>query len=150
MFVVLSNHVRLVKICIFYFLLMIIVKKTWVYFLKQNSKVFNYFKKFKALVEKENGYSIKSLKTIESECCSNDFNEFYEYYGIKKLLTMPRSPQQNDMVERKNRSFLNMAKSMLKTKKMPKEFWVEAVDCAIYLSNRCPTKGLNGMTPQEA
>ena len=44
---------------------------------------------------------------------------------------MPRSPQQNDMVERKNRSFLNMAKSMLKTKKMPKEFWAEAVDCAI-------------------
>jgi len=110
---------------------MIIVKKTWVYFLKQNSKVFNYFKKFKALVEKESGYSIKSLKTIESECCSNDFNEFYEYYGIKKLLTMPRSPQQNDMVERKNRSFLNMAKSMLKTKKMPKEFWAEVVDCAI-------------------
>jgi len=43
-----------------------------------------------------------------------------------------------------------MARNMLKTKKMPKEFWAEAVDCAIYLSNRCPTKSLNGMTPQEA
>jgi hypothetical protein len=43
-----------------------------------------------------------------------------------------------------------MAKSMLKTKKMPKNFWAEAVDGAIYLSNRCHTKSLNGMIPQEA
>jgi hypothetical protein len=54
------------------------------------------------------------------------------------------------MVERKNRNILNMARSMLKTKKMPKDFWVDAVDYAIYLSNRCPTKSLNDMTPQEA
>jgi hypothetical protein len=99
---------------------------------------------------KKNGYSIKSLRTIESECCSNDFNEFYEYYDIKKLLTVPRSPQQNDMIERKNISFLSMAKSMLKTKKMPIKFWAEAVDCVIYLSNECPTKGLNDMTLKEA
>jgi len=33
---------------------------------------------------------------------------------------------------------------------MPKEFWDEAVDCVVYLSNRCLTKELNGMTPQEA
>jgi hypothetical protein len=51
---------------------------------------------------------------------------------------------------RKNRNIFNMARSMLKTKKMLKEFWVETVDCAIYLSNRCLNKGLNGMTPQES
>jgi len=39
---------------------------------------------------------------------------------------------------------------MFKTKKMSKEFWAEIVNYAIYLSNKCPTKGLNGMTPQEA
>jgi hypothetical protein len=43
-----------------------------------------------------------------------------------------------------------MARSMLKMKKMPKEFWAEAIDYAIYLSNRCPTKSLNGITSQEA
>jgi len=61
-----------------------------------------------------------------------------------------RSLQQNGMVKRKNKSILNVTKSLLKTKKMPKEFWAETVDCAIYLSNRCPTKNLNDMTPQEA
>jgi hypothetical protein len=54
------------------------------------------------------------------------------------------------MMERKNRSILNTARSMLKTKKMPKKFWAKAIDFAIYLSNRCPTKGLNNMTLQEA
>jgi hypothetical protein len=63
---------------------------------------------------------------------------------------VPISQKQNDVVERKNRSILTMARRMLKTKKMPKEFWDEAVDCVVYLSNRCLTKELNGMTPQEA
>jgi len=62
---------------------------------------------------------------------------------------VPRSLQQNDVVERKNRNILKIARSMLKTKKMPKDFWVDTVDYAIYLSNRCPTKSLNYMTPQE-
>ena len=39
---------------------------------------------------------------------------------------------------------------MLKSKKMPKEFWTEAIDCAIYLSNRCPTRSVQGNTPQQA
>ena len=39
---------------------------------------------------------------------------------------------------------------MLRSKKMPKEFWVEAVSCAVYLSNLCPTRSVHGMTPQEA
>ena len=43
-------------------------------------------------------------------------------------------------MKRKNRSILNMAKSMLKTKKMPEEFLTEVVDCAIYLSNMCFAK----------
>jgi len=43
-----------------------------------------------------------------------------------------------------------MARNMLKTKKMPKEFWAEIVDCVVYLSTRCPTKGLNDVTSQEA
>ena len=39
---------------------------------------------------------------------------------------------------------------MLKSKNMPKEFWAEAVDCAVYLSNRCPSKSLDNKTLQEA
>jgi hypothetical protein len=118
-------------------------RRTWLYFLKKQSNVFNFFKKFMALVEKQNGYSIKSLFKF----CSNDFNEFCEDCGIKRLLKVIRSPQQKGIVDRKNISVINMARSMLKTKKILKEFWTEAIDCAIYFSNRFSTKGLNGMTP---
>ena len=40
--------------------------------------------------------------------------------------------------------------SMLKTKKLPKRFWGEAVTTAVYLLNRCPSKRLQGVTPEEA
>lgn len=39
---------------------------------------------------------------------------------------------------------------MLKAKSMPKEFWVEAVSCAVYLSNRSPTRNVRDQTSQEA
>jgi len=63
---------------------------------------------------------------------------------------VPRLPQQNGMVKRKNKSILNMARSILKTKKIPNKFWAEEVDCVVSLLNRCPMKDLNDMTPQEA
>jgi len=43
-----------------------------------------------------------------------------------------------------------MARSMLKSKKLPKEFWAEAMACAVYLSNQFPTRSVWGKTPQEA
>jgi transposase InsO family protein len=64
--------------------------------------VFSVFKKFKVLVVKESGYSLKLLRTYKGgEFYSNDFNKFCEDHGIKRLLIVPRSPQQNGMVERR-------------------------------------------------
>lgn len=65
-------------------------------------------------------------------------------------MTVPRTPQQNGVVERKNRTIRNMARTMLPSQCMPKEFWAEAVACAVYLSNRSPTRSLEKITPQEA
>lgn len=108
------------------------------------------FKKFKALVENESGYKIKAMRTDRGgEFTSNQFNNFCESHGIRRTLTVPRSPQQNGIVERKNRTIMNMVRSMLKSKLMPKEVWAEAVACAVYLSNRSPTKSLLKVTPQE-
>lgn len=55
--------------------------------------------------------------------------------GIGCPLTVSRSPQQNGVVERKNRAILNMTRSIIKSKRMPKEFLAEAVESAIYLLN---------------
>jgi transposase InsO family protein len=113
--------------------------------------MFEVFKKFKVFVEKQSDYCIKSLRSDRGgKFISNKFKEFCEANGILRPLMVPRSPQQNGVVERKNRAILNMARSMLKTKRMLKAFWAEAIGCAVYLSNHCPTKSLWNKTPQEA
>jgi transposase InsO family protein len=72
--------------------------------------VFEVFKKFKAFVEKQSGYCIISLRSNRGgEFTSNEFKEFCEENGIHRPLMVPRSPQQNGVVERKNRTILNMA-----------------------------------------
>ena len=81
---------------------------------------------------------------------SKEFLKYCEDNGIRRQLTVPRTPQQNGVAERKNRTILEMARSMLKSKKLPKEFWAEAVACAVYISNRSPTKSVLEKTPQEA
>lgn len=63
---------------------------------------------------------------------------------------MAYSPQQNGVAERRNRTLMDMVRSMLKDKKMPDKFWAEATFTAAYLQNRLPTKALNHMTPLEA
>lgn len=97
-------------------------RKTWVYLLKQKSEVFRTFQKFKALVEKESGYSIKTMRSDRGgEFTSKVFEKYCEENGIRRPLTVPYSPQQNGVVERKNRSIFNMARCMLKSKRLPKE-----------------------------
>ncbi|KAI4353269.1 hypothetical protein L6164_002232 [Bauhinia variegata] len=126
-----------------YFLLFIddFSHKTWVYFLTRKDEAFGVFQKFKAQVENESGFTIKALRNDRGgEFTSMEFNKFCETNGIRCFLTVPYSPQQNGVVECKNRSILNMTRSMLKSKNMPKEFWAKAIACAVYLSNLSPSR----------
>jgi hypothetical protein len=59
------------------------------------------------------------------------------------------TPQLNGVAERKNRTILDMARSLLKANKLPKQYWAEAVSCAMYLLNRCPTRSLQVVTLEE-
>lgn len=126
-------------------------RKAWIYFLKEKSEAFEVFVRFKTLVEKSTGKVIKSLRSDRGgEYISKTFTEFCEKQGIRRFLTAPYSPQQNGVAERKNRTILDMVRSMLKSKKLPKELWAEAVQCAVYVQNRCPHAKLEELTPQEA
>jgi hypothetical protein len=63
---------------------------------------------------------------------------------------MPQTSQQNGVSEGKNRTIVNVVRCMLKEKNYPKEFWGDAVVCAVYLLNRFTTKRLQKITPEEA
>lgn len=126
-------------------------RKVWVYLLKRKSEVFETFKRFKALVEKQSERKIKMLRSDGGgEYVSDDFREFCEAEGIVHEVTPPYTPQHNGTAERKNRTLLNMIRTMLKGKNLPKCLWGEAAATAAYILNRCPSRRLNGRTPEEA
>ena len=121
----------------------------WSILLKEKGEAFDKFRKFKAVVEKETGTVIKTLRTDRGgEFVSNEFNIFCETNGITRHLTAPYTPQQNGVVERRNRTLLNMTRSMLKHMELPNYLWGEAVRHATYLINRAATRVIK-TTPYE-
>ncbi|GKF97060.1 retrovirus-related pol polyprotein from transposon TNT 1-94, partial [Tanacetum coccineum] len=68
------------------------------------------------MVEKQSGKDLKVLRTDhEGEFLSKEFVAFCDDHGIKRELTAPYSPEQNGVAERKNRTVVEMTRSMLKT-----------------------------------
>jgi hypothetical protein len=122
----------------------------WIELLKTKDQALECFKKIKARAEVESGNRLKGLRTDRGgEFTSNLFTVFCNEGGIKHFTTTPYTPQQNGVVERRNQTVVEMARCMLKSMKVPAEFWGEAVSTAVYILNRSPTKSLNNMTPFE-
>ncbi|KAJ0906671.1 putative RNA-directed DNA polymerase [Helianthus annuus] len=136
-----------------YFLLLVddCTRYMWVYLLKSKDNAFAQFKKFKKQVEQESSQKIKILRTDRGgEFISHQFNDYCQQEGIRRQLTAPYTPQQNGVVERRNRTVLNMTRSLLKTMKVPDALWGEAVRHSVYLLNRIKTKSVKETTPYEA
>eukprot|EP00253_Pinus_taeda_P033605 PITA_33605 len=66
--------------------------------------------------------------------------KFCKSHGIIQQFTVPHTPQQNGVAERKNRTLVECARSMLQGKGLSNSFWAEAINTAIYLKNRSPTR----------
>ncbi|GKE57400.1 ribonuclease H-like domain, reverse transcriptase, RNA-dependent DNA polymerase [Tanacetum coccineum] len=84
------------------------------------------------------------------EFTSNEFTQYCKENGITRQLTAPYSPQQNGVVERRNRTIMSTTRCMMKATNMPQKFWAEAVRHAIYILNSVPTKALEDITSYEA
>lgn len=80
---------------------------------------------------------------------SNQFTAYYNEMGLNQQYTSPYSPQQNGVVERRNRTVIELVRSNLMAMKVPHTLWGEAVSHAIYVLNRLSTKALNESTPYE-
>lgn len=123
---------------------------TWVYILKRKSQVFETFKRWQALVENYTGRRIKTFRTDGGgEFTSTEFSRHLENSGVRHEVTIPRTPEQNGVAERMNRTLMESVRSMLADSGLPKQFWAEALSTATYLRNRSPTTTLPGVTPEE-
>jgi hypothetical protein len=125
-------------------------RKTWVYCIQQKSVVFYTFKKWKFLVENETGKCSKCLKLCNGgEYCKKEFDDYCSYHGIRREKTVPRTPRENGVSERMNRTIMERARSMRLHVGLPLPFWEDPVDTAIYLINRGPSSSLDGIIPKE-
>jgi transposase InsO family protein len=101
--------------------------KTWLYLLKSKDEVFNKFKEFKALIENLSERKIKILRSDNGgEYTSKEFVNFCKDVGIKRELTTPYNPQQNGVAERKNRTIMEVVKTMIHDQDLPMCLWEEA------------------------
>jgi transposase InsO family protein len=86
---------------------------------------------------KEFGLRIKKIRSDNgTEFKNSQIEGFLEEEGIKHEFSSPYTPQQNGVVERKNRTLLDMARTMLDEYKTPDWFWAEAINTACYSTNR--------------
>ena len=101
-------------------------------------------------VQNERNLKISAIRTDHGgEFENHDFSELCEENGIDHNFSAPRTPQQNGVVERKNRVLTEMARSMLNEKEVSQVFWADAMSTACYISNRAYIcKGLD-KTPYE-
>jgi hypothetical protein len=83
------------------------------------------------------------------EYFSKEFSEYLKEYGIQKKYSCSYSPQQNGIVERKNKHIIEITHAMLKEKNLPNYFWAEMVTIVVYIMNRTPTAAVHGMTLEE-
>ena len=120
-----------------------------VYPLKHKDEVFERFKEWKAEVENQLGEKVKVLRSDNGgEYKNKAFKAFAKNCGMKQQFSCPRTPQQNGVAERANRTIMEAARSMLLTRNMGREYWAEAVCTAVYVRNRSPSKVLS-VTPME-
>ncbi|GKD93864.1 ribonuclease H-like domain-containing protein, partial [Tanacetum coccineum] len=76
-------------------------------------------------------------------------NQFCERKGIKREFSVARTPQQNGVAERKNRTLIEATRTMLADSKLPTTFWAEAVNIACYVQNRVLVTKPHNKTPYE-
>jgi transposase InsO family protein len=110
---------------------------TWVFFLQDKSQTQDTLKRFLRRTQNEFGLRIKKIRSDNGmEFKNSQIEGFLEEEGIKHEFSSPYTSQQNGVVERKNRTLLDMAKTMLAEYKTPDRFWAEAINTACYSINQ--------------
>ena len=127
-------------------------RMVWCFFMKSKTETSNAFKEFKALVEKHSGQKIIRFRCDngKAEYDNTSFLSLLRENGITYEPSAPYTQNQNGVSERMNRTILEKARTMLLEACLPEGFWAEAVNTAVYLHNRSPTRSLEGVTPYEA
>ena len=128
-----------------YFITFIDDYSRYIHLLYNKNEALDAFKIFKAEVEKQCGKQIKIMRIdrggeyygryTEDGKASGPFVKFLQENWIVAQYTMPGSPDQKGVAERKNQTLMDMVRSMLSSSKLPKSLWTEALKTIMYTLN---------------
>ncbi|GJS39713.1 putative ribonuclease H-like domain-containing protein [Tanacetum coccineum] len=114
-------------------------------------------KSFITGIENLVNYKVKVIRCDNrTEFKNREMNQFCEMKGILRQFSVVRTPQQNEVAERRNMTLIEAARTMLADSKLPTTFWAEAVNIDCYVQNRVlvvkphnktPYKLFHGRTP---
>ena len=107
---------------------------TWVFFIKKKSEVLELFTELKALTENASRKKIKILRFDNGrEYVSNYLLHICSQIGIQIQHSVPYTPQQNGVAERKNQSLKEISTCMLEDKKLAVNLWADAMNAFVYI-----------------
>ncbi|KAJ9546781.1 hypothetical protein OSB04_019324 [Centaurea solstitialis] len=110
---------------------------TWVFFLRSKSDASQEIINFILQMEKYNQITVRSLRSDHgTEFKNSVLDDFLVSKGISQNFSSVRTPQQNGVAERRNRTLIEAARSILIEARLPLQFWAEAVNTACYTQNR--------------
>jgi transposase InsO family protein len=121
----------------------------YIYLMKHKSETFEKFKEFQSEVENHRNKKIKFLRSDRGgEYLSYEFGLHLRKCGIVSQLTPPGTPQRNGVSEHRNRTLLDVVRSMMSLTDLPLSFWGYALETTAFTLNRAPSKSVD-TTPYE-
>jgi transposase InsO family protein len=110
---------------------------SWVFFLKRKDEVFEHFRSLALRLNNEHHNYLKDIRSDNgTEYRNASFDQFCLEHGVDQQFSASRVPQQNGVIERKNRTLVEMARTMLDEHRTPRRFWADAISTSCYISNR--------------
>ncbi|GKA86220.1 retrovirus-related pol polyprotein from transposon TNT 1-94 [Tanacetum coccineum] len=123
---------------------------TWVKCLRSKDEAPVFIINFLKMIQVRLKETVRRIRTDNgTEFVNQTLREYYEKVGISHETSVARSPQQNGVVERRNRTLIEAARTMLIYAKAPLFLWAEAVATACYTQNRSMIRRRHGKTPYE-
>jgi transposase InsO family protein len=107
-----------------------------VFFLESKDEVFEHFWSLALRLNNEHPNCLKDIRSDNgTEFRNASFGEFCLEHGIDQQFSAPHVPQQNGVMEQKNRTLIEMARTMLDEHRTHRRFWADAISTACYISN---------------
>ncbi|WVZ88848.1 hypothetical protein U9M48_035316 [Paspalum notatum var. saurae] len=123
---------------------------SWIFFMEFKDEAFGFVRDLVLRLRNESHKAMRAIRSDNSrEFRNSRFENFYRDLGLEHQFSSPYTPPQNGVVERKNCTLVEMARTMLDEHRSPRHFWAEALNTACYIVNRIFLRAFLGKTSYE-